>query len=103
MPLSFFAPFLSLTPRFLSFFPRSWCKNCKKMVPVIERIASGPLGEKLKVLTVDIDEAGDLADDYDVSGVPSFVALRGGSGDKAAEYKGSDPAALEAKISALLE
>lgn len=73
------------------------------MVPVIEKIASGPLGEKLRVLTVDIDEAGDLADEYDVSGVPSFVALRGGSGDKADEYKGSDPAVLEAKISALLE
>lgn len=73
------------------------------MVPAIEKLAAGPLGEKLKVLTVDIDEADELADEYDVSGVPSFVALRGGSGDKADEYKGSDPAALEAKISALLE
>lgn len=100
------SPCLPLPPHplsYLSFSPDSWCKNCKKMVPAIERLASGPLGEKLKVLTVDIDEAGDLADEYDVSGVPSFVALRGGSGDKADEYKGSDPAVLEAKISALLE
>ena len=66
-------------------------------------MASGPLAHRLKVLTVDIDEAEDLADEYDVSGVPSFVALRGGSGDKAAEYKGNDPAALEAKVAALLE
>ncbi|CAN0467767.1 unnamed protein product [Hapterophycus canaliculatus] len=73
------------------------------MVPAIEGMATGPLGGKLKVLTVDIDEAEDLADEYDVSGVPCFVALRGGSGDKAGEYKGSDPAVLEAKIKALLE
>ncbi|CAB1109782.1 unnamed protein product [Ectocarpus sp. CCAP 1310/34] len=83
-------------------FGAGWCKNCKKMVPAIEKLATGPLGEKLKVLTVDIDEADELADEYDVSGVPTFVALRGGSGDKADEYKGNDPAALEAKISALL-
>ena len=73
------------------------------MLPAVEKLASGPLGEKLKVLTVDIDEAEELADEYNVSGVPMFVALRGGSGDKAAEYKGNDPAALEAKVSALLE
>lgn len=66
-------------------------------------MATGPLGDKLKVLTVDIDEAQDLADDYDVSGVPCFVALKGGSGDKVAEYKGSDPAVLEEKIKGLLE
>ena len=73
------------------------------MVPAVEHIASGPLGQKLKVLTVDIDEAEDLADEYDVTGVPCFVALRAGSGDKVAEYKGSDPEALKAKITALLE
>ncbi|CAM9958894.1 unnamed protein product [Laminaria digitata] len=84
-------------------FGAGWCKNCKKMVPAVEHIASGPLGQKLKVLTVDIDEAEDLADEYDVTGVPCFVALRGGSGDKVAEYKGSDPEALKAKITALLE
>lgn len=80
-----------------------WCKNCKKMLPAVEGMASSPLGARLKVLTVDIDEAEELADDYDVTGVPCFVALRGGSGDKADEYKGNDPAALEAKISALLQ
>lgn len=73
------------------------------MVPAIERLASGPLAPKLKVLTVDIEEAEDLADDYGVSAVPCFVALMGGSGDKAEEYKGSDPAVLEAKVTALLE
>lgn len=72
------------------------------MVPAVERLASGPLGDKLKVLTVDIDEAEELADDYDVSGVPCFVALRVGSGEKADEYKGSDPSVLEDKILALL-
>lgn len=73
------------------------------MVPAVESLASGPLGDKLKVLTVDIDDAEELADEYDVTGVPCFVALRGGSGEKADEYKGSDPAVLEEKISALLQ
>lgn len=73
------------------------------MVPAVEQLASGPLGHKLKVLTVDIDDADELADEYDVSGVPSFVALRGSTGEKVAEYKGNDPAALGAKISSVLQ
>lgn len=73
------------------------------MVPAVERLGSGPLASKLKILTVDIEEAEDLADDYDVSAVPCFIALRGGSGDRADEYRGSNPEVLEAKIKALLE
>lgn len=73
------------------------------MVPAIEQLGAGPLGPKLKILTVDIEEAEDLADDYNVSAVPCFVALRGGSGDKVDEYRGNDTAVLEAKVKALLE
>lgn len=73
------------------------------MVPAVEEMASGPFGPRLKVLTVDIEEAEDLADEYGVSAVPCFVALRGGSGEKADEYKGSDTKVLESKIRALLE
>lgn len=73
------------------------------MVPHVEELAAGPLGPRLKVLTVDIEDAEDLADEYGVSAVPCFIALRGGSGDKADEYKGSDPKVLESKIKALLE
>ncbi|CAM9178207.1 unnamed protein product [Choristocarpus tenellus] len=76
-------------------FGAGWCKNCKRLLPTIERMASEHAG-KLTVLAVDVDEAEELADEHGVTGVPHFVILR--AGEKVGEYRGSTEADLEAAV-----
>jgi thioredoxin 1 len=57
-------------------FMAQWCGPCQSMAPVIEE-----LGEELqdmKVCKLDIDDAMDLARQYHVMSVPSFLIFEGG-------------------------
>ncbi|CAN0021241.1 unnamed protein product [Discosporangium mesarthrocarpum] len=84
-------------------FGAGWCKNCKRLLPTVESIATTNAG-KVMVLAVDVDEAEDLADEHGVTGVPHFVVLQGGGeGDKVGEYRGSVEAELEAVVASALE
>jgi len=64
------------------------------MAPYFEKLAKDI--PAVAFASADVDEAGELADQYGVSAVPHFVLLRGG--EKVAEYVGSKPEDLEAMI-----
>jgi thiol-disulfide isomerase/thioredoxin len=56
-------------------FGAGWCRNCKKLGPVLEELATTHAGQ-LVVAAVDIDEAQDLADIYNIRSVPHVVLLK---------------------------
>ncbi len=58
-------------------FGAKWCVPCKKMAPILEKLASEYQG-RLKVVSVDVDENHNLADQYTQSGLPTFVIFQGG-------------------------
>ena len=57
-------------------FYAPWCGPCQMMLPVVEELA----GEQsdVEVIKVNIDETPELAQEYGVMGVPTFMGFAGG-------------------------
>ena len=53
------------------------CRPCNAMRPVLDDLAAD-LGDKGKVVVVEITINQRLADEYKISGVPTFIAFRNG-------------------------
>lgn len=58
-------------------FWASWCGPCRMMSPVIDEIAE-EMGDSIKVGKINIDEERDLAIQYDVMSIPTFIVFKNG-------------------------
>ena len=67
----------SSQPVLVDFFA-TWCGPCKAMEPVIKEVAKA-IGEKARVVKVDIDRQQHLAQQYNVSAVPTFMIFKNGN------------------------
>lgn len=67
---------LAAEGRVLADFNASWCGPCKVLGPVIEELSEEY--EDVKFVSIDYDEAEDLADDYDVLSIPCLVLFENG-------------------------
>ena len=57
-------------------FNAGWCGPCKMLKPMLEELAAGDPG--FKIVSIDIDDQNELADDYGVSSIPCLVVFQGG-------------------------
>lgn len=53
-----------------------WCGPCQAMKPVLESYAAG--NTDVKVLAVDVDQLADVASEYQVMSIPTFVLFKDG-------------------------
>ena len=60
----------------LADFNAGWCGPCQAMKPMLEELAAGNPG--YKIVSIDIDEEDELADEYDVTSIPCLVVFKGG-------------------------
>ena len=60
----------------LAAFNAAWCGPCRAMKPMLDALADGNPG--YKIVSIDIDAEGELADAYDVTAIPCLVVFRGG-------------------------
>jgi thioredoxin len=58
-------------------FYATWCGPCRTLSPILDKIAAHFAGQ-LKVVKVNIDEEPELAQHYQVSGVPMLAFFRSG-------------------------
>ncbi|MBO4717261.1 MAG: thioredoxin [Spirochaetales bacterium] len=58
-------------------FWATWCGPCKMIAPIISQIAVKYSG-KIKVGKVDVDEAPELAESFNVSSIPTLVLFKNG-------------------------
>ncbi|MGJ8514375.1 thioredoxin [Carnimonas bestiolae] len=54
-----------------------WCGPCKMMAPVVEEVAE-ERADSLKVVSVNVDDAADIAAQQGVRGVPTVIIFKGG-------------------------
>jgi thioredoxin 1 len=74
-----------------------WCKNCKKVAPLVDRLAQAL--PNIKFVKVNTMEAEDIASERGIDVLPTLQFYKAGT--KIGEFKGSDAAAIEAAIRAL--
>ena len=58
-------------------FYAEWCGPCKNLSPELDKLASS-VGERAKVVKVDVEEEKSLADAYQVRGLPTIVFIANG-------------------------
>jgi len=58
-------------------FFATWCGPCKMLGPVIEELSTDMEG-KANVVKVDIDQSGDLAEEFKITNVPTMVIFKDG-------------------------
>ncbi len=63
-------------PVLVDFFA-TWCGPCQMMHPVLEEVA-GHVGEKARIIKIDIDKNQQLASVYNVRSVPTLMVFQNG-------------------------
>lgn len=72
----------------LAYFTAKWCGPCKQFGPIVERFAADN-AERLTTARIDIDAAPELAERYEIQGVPTVLVIR--KGEVVAGHGGSLP------------
>ncbi len=58
-------------------FFATWCQPCKMMHPVLEQLKEA-LGDKVRIIKVDVDKYGETSLRYGIQAVPTLVLFRKG-------------------------
>ena len=58
-------------------FHALWCGPCKAQSPVLKEIA-GELGDKVRVIKIDVDQNEELAGKYQIRSVPTLMIFKNG-------------------------
>ena len=76
MKSSFDRILASETPVLIDFFA-DWCGPCKMLAPILKQVKD-ELGDKIKVVKIDVDKNQPLATKYQVRGVPTMMLFKSG-------------------------
>lgn len=58
-------------------FSAVWCGPCQAMNPILKDVAKS-VGDKAKIIKIDVDKNATLAADMGVRGVPTFMVFQNG-------------------------
>ena len=69
---------LSADKKVLVDFWATWCNPCKMMHPVLEELEKD-IGENIKIVKIDIDKEPELAANFGVMSIPTFIVFEKGN------------------------
>lgn len=62
-------------------FWAEWCGPCRSLAPVLDQVAQ-ELGEKASIVKVNVDENGELAQQFGIRGIPTMIFFKNGEAAK---------------------
>ena len=68
-------------------FWATWCGPCRMIAPIVEEIANER--DDITVAKIDVDEAGELANAFGITSIPTLVVMKNGEiANKSVGYQG---------------
>ena len=58
-------------------FFATWCQPCKMMHPILEQLKAA-VGDKLRIIKVDVDKHNEIGAQYRIQSVPTLMLFRNG-------------------------
>ena len=58
-------------------FHALWCSPCKMQSPILKEVAA-ELGDKIKVIKIDVDQNIEIAGRYNIQSVPTIIIFKNG-------------------------
>ena len=58
-------------------FHAVWCSPCKMQSPVLKEVAT-ELGERVRVIKIDVDQNNEIASKYNIQSVPTLIMFKNG-------------------------
>jgi len=59
-------------------FHAQWCSPCKMQSPILKEVAN-ELGDRIKVIKIDVDQNSDIASRYNIQSVPTLIMFKNGT------------------------
>ena len=81
-------------------FSAEWCGPCRMIAPVFDELALATADAGAVFCKVDVDKVPELADRYEVQGMPTFVFIKDGA--VVERFAGASPQKLREVVEALL-
>lgn len=58
-------------------FHALWCSPCKIQSPILQEVAT-ELGDKIRVIKIDVDQNSEIAGKYSIQSVPTLIIFKNG-------------------------
>jgi thioredoxin 1 len=58
-------------------FHAVWCSPCKVQSPILKEVAA-ELGDKVRVIKIDVDQNNEIAGKYNIQSVPTLIIFKNG-------------------------
>ena len=63
-------------PVLVDFFA-TWCGPCRQMLPIVTEL-SEEMEKDVKIVKLDVDEAGEIAEKYEIQSIPTMILFKNG-------------------------
>jgi len=58
-------------------FHAVWCSPCKMQSPILKEVAT-ELGDKIRIIKIDVDQNTEIAGKYSIQSVPTLIIFKSG-------------------------